>query len=65
VKPWSVFDFSSGWEVFKEKKLSIQAQFDLQNIADRKFVYNFGNPFSGTHFGYPRVWGVRMKFVVR
>jgi hypothetical protein len=65
VKPWSVFDFSTGWEVFKEKKVSMQAQFDVQNIANRKFVYNFGNPFSGTHFGYPRLWGGRIRFVLR
>jgi outer membrane receptor protein involved in Fe transport len=65
VKPWSVFDFSTGWEVLKEKRVSMQVQFDVQNIANRKFVYNFGNPFSGTHFGYPRWWGGRMKFIFR
>jgi hypothetical protein len=43
----------------------VQAQFDLQNIANRKFVYNFGNPFSGTHFGYPRSWGGRIKLIFR
>ncbi len=34
----------------------MQAQLDLQNIANRKFIYNFGNPFSRTHFGHPRPW---------
>src|SRR5579864_7714042 len=31
-------------------------------LADHAFVYNFGNPFSGTHFGYPRMYGARLKF---
>jgi len=60
-----VFDFSTECEVFKEKRVSMQVQFDVQYIAKRKFVYNFGNPFSGTHFGYPRLWGGRIKFVFR
>jgi hypothetical protein len=36
-------------------------QLDARNIANREFVYNFGNPFSGTHFGNPRMWGGRLK----
>jgi len=35
---------------------------DVQNIANHPFVYNFANPFSGTHFGYPRVFAGRLKF---
>ncbi len=65
VKPWSVFDFSAGWDIFREKRVGMQAQFDVQNIANKKFVYNFGNPFSGTHFGHQRLWGGRIKFVFR
>jgi hypothetical protein len=65
VKPWSVFDFSTGCDIFKEEKVSMQVQFDVQNIANRKFVYNFGNPFSGTHFGYPRLWDAKIKLVFR
>jgi hypothetical protein len=34
---------------------------DVQNLVDHAFVYNFGNPFSGTHFGYPRMVGGRLK----
>jgi outer membrane receptor protein involved in Fe transport len=65
VKPWSVFDFSAGWDVFKEGRATVQAQFDVQNLANQRFVYNFGNPFSGTHFGYPRLWGGRIKLIFR
>jgi hypothetical protein len=65
VKPWSVFDFSAGWDIFREGRVGMQAQFEVRNIANKAFVYNFGNPFSGTHFGYPRLWGGRIKFVFR
>jgi hypothetical protein len=43
----------------------VSAQFDVQNVADRRFAYNFGNPFSGTHFGHPRLLGGRVKFAFR
>lgn len=65
VKPWSVFDFSAGWDLFKESRATVQAQFDIQNLANKRFVYNFGNPFSGTHFGYPRLWNGRIKLIFR
>jgi hypothetical protein len=65
VKPWSVFDLSLGWDFFREKRVMVRAQLDIENITNRRFVYNFGNPFSGTHFGNPRLWGGRLKFTIR
>jgi outer membrane receptor protein involved in Fe transport len=61
VKPWSVFDFAFGRDFLRDRKISLSAQFDVQNITARRFAYNFGNPFSGTHFGYPRLWEARIK----
>jgi outer membrane receptor protein involved in Fe transport len=63
VNPWTVLDFSAGREFFAEKRVAVQTQFSVQNIFNRRFVYNFGNPFSGTHFGHPRLWEGRIKFV--
>jgi outer membrane receptor for ferric coprogen and ferric-rhodotorulic acid len=40
-------------------------QFDVQNIFDRAFAYNFGNPFEGTHFGAPRRWSGSLRFSFR
>lgn len=65
VRPWTVFDFSSGVELWAEERVSVSAQFDVQNLADRRFAYNFGNPFEGTHFGYPRLWSGRLKLTFR
>jgi outer membrane receptor protein involved in Fe transport len=65
VKPWTIFDLGGGFELFKEKRVNVQTQISVENIANRRFVYNFGNPFSGTHFGHPRMLNARIKFVFR
>ena len=38
---------------------------DVQNLINTSFVYNFGNPFSGTHFGAPRQFSGRLRFTFR
>jgi hypothetical protein len=63
VKPWSIFDVSTGIDLFRDERVSLQTQFSVENLANRRFVYNFGNPFSGTHFGYPRKWSARIRLV--
>ena len=65
VRPWSLFDVSAGLDLFREERVILQTQFSVENIANKRFVYNFGNPFSGTHFGYPRKWSGRIKLVFR
>jgi outer membrane receptor protein involved in Fe transport len=63
VKPWSLFDVSTGFDLFRQERVTVQTQFSVENLANRRFVYNFGNPFSGTHFGYPRRWNGRIRLV--
>jgi outer membrane receptor for ferrienterochelin and colicin len=65
VKPYTVFNVSAGAKVWKTEQLSIDLHFDVQNIFDKRFAYNFGNPFSGTHFGNPRLFGGGLKFSFR
>ena len=65
VKPCSLFDVAAGWDLFREERVTVQTQFSGENIGDQRFVYNFGNPFSGTHFGYPRRWTGRIRLVFR
>jgi hypothetical protein len=65
VKPWAVFDFSAGVDLFEDERVSVSAQFDVQNFTDHRFAYNFGNPFEGTHFGHPRMFGGRIKIQLR
>jgi len=65
VKPWTVFDFSTGLELFSAERVSVGLQASIQNFADHRFAYNFGNPFEGTHFGYPRMFSGRIKINFR
>jgi TonB dependent receptor-like, beta-barrel len=62
VKPWYVFGWSGGMNLMSQEHVTVSAQLDIQNLADRSFVFNWGNPFSGTHFGYPRLIAGRLKF---
>jgi hypothetical protein len=62
VKPWAVFGWSGGMDLVRRERMTMSAQLDVQNVANHPFVYNFGNPFSGTHFGYPRLFAGRLKF---
>jgi outer membrane receptor protein involved in Fe transport len=65
VKPWTVFDFSTGFDWLKTERVRVSIQFDVQNLSDRRFAYNFGNPFEGTHFGHPRLVSGKLKFDFR
>jgi outer membrane receptor protein involved in Fe transport len=65
VKPYTVFNFAAGVRVLNTDQLSMDLHFDVQNIFDKRFAYNFGNPFSGTHFGNPRLIGGGVKFTFR
>jgi outer membrane receptor for Fe3+-dicitrate len=31
------------------------------NLFDARYAYNFGNPFSGTHFGAPRTLSIALR----
>lgn len=65
VKPWTVVGFSTGAELFRNERVGLRVQFDVLNVADRNFAYNFGNPFEGTHFGYPREFSGRVRVTFR
>jgi outer membrane receptor protein involved in Fe transport len=65
VKPWTVFDFSTGFDWLRTERVRVSFQFDVQNLNNRRFAYNFGNPFEGTHFGHPRLVSGRVKFDFR
>jgi hypothetical protein len=32
------------------------------NLFNARYAYNFGNPFSGTHFGAPRTLSLAIRF---
>jgi hypothetical protein len=65
VKPWTIFDLSAGADLFEDERVAVSIQFGVENLFDERFVYNFGNPFSGTHFGHPRLLSGQIKLVFR
>ncbi len=62
VKPWLVFGWSGGADLVHNDRFSMGVHLDIQNVANRYFAFNWGNPFSGTHFGYPRLIAGGLKF---
>ena len=65
VKPRTLVDLSIGRDFFHSEPVRVGLQIDIRNLTNQQFAYNFGNPFSGTHFGYPRLWSARLKFEFR
>ncbi len=65
VRPRALFSLAAGMDLYTRERVNISAQLDLQNLTNKDFVYNFGDPFAGTHFGYPRIYAGRLKFAFR
>jgi outer membrane receptor for ferrienterochelin and colicin len=47
--------------VWKRGRQSATVRGTVMNIFDRRYAYNFGNPFSGTHFGAPRTASLSLR----
>jgi hypothetical protein len=65
VRPRQLFGISAGMTLVETRHTQVQAQLDVQNLINTPFVYNFANPFSGTHFGAPRQFSGRLRFTFR
>jgi outer membrane receptor protein involved in Fe transport len=64
VKPRQVFDVSLVQRVFRSEPVDLNLRVGMMNITGKRWAYNFGNPFSGTHFGPGRTVqiGIRATF---
>lgn len=60
VRPRTDFDFSIGADLRRSERVSMNLQFDIQNLTNSLFLYNFESIFSGTHVGYPRLFSGRL-----
>lgn len=54
VKPRLVVDVSASLRLRRTAWGEIGLAASILNAFDRAYAFNFGNPFSGTHFGAPR-----------
>ena len=62
VKARTIFNIAAGLAFFNRDRVAASIGFSIENMFDRKFAYNFGNPFEGTHFGIPRRWSGTLEF---
>ncbi len=60
TRPHTVFDFSVGADLLQKERTSLNLQFDVQNLTNALFLYNFESVFSGTHVGNPRLISGRL-----
>ncbi|MBI1748285.1 MAG: TonB-dependent receptor [Acidobacteria bacterium] len=65
VNPRTLFNLSSGIDFLQTAHVTTSLQFDIQNLANARFLYNFRSIFSGTHFGYPRLYSGRLLFAFK
>jgi outer membrane receptor protein involved in Fe transport len=54
VKPHFVVDATVTVRIKRWGRDEITARGSVFNLSNRRYAFNFGNPFSGTHFGAPR-----------
>lgn len=58
VRPRLVVDVSASLRLLRTAWGEIGLAAGVLNVFDRAYAFNFGNPFSGTHFGAPRQFRV-------
>ena len=61
VRPRMILDFSVGADLMQKERVSMNLQFDVQNLTNELFLYNFESVFSGTHIGYPRLFSGKLS----
>ncbi len=51
--------------VWQDARAAVSLRGAVLNLFDARYAYNFGNPFSGTHFGAPRTASVTVRIETR
>ncbi len=65
TRPYAVFDVQAGVRLLRRPGFELSARGSLLNLTDARYAYNFGNPFSGTHFGAPRTVRIDLRLSMR
>ncbi len=61
VRPRAVADIQAEWSAYRGKRADLAVTFWITNLTNEFYAFNFGNPFSGTHFGAPRRVGMSVR----
>jgi outer membrane receptor protein involved in Fe transport len=65
VKPRTVVSLLASVPLVDTARLRLDLRVSIGNVFDRRYAYNFGNPFSGTHFGAPRTASLAVQAIIR
>ena len=65
VRPRHVLDLAVGQRVLRRARIDLDLRLAVLNVTGDRWAYNFGNPFSGTHFGPGRTMQVRLRATLR
>lgn len=65
VKPRTIVDAMAAWRLAAGRRAELSLRVSLLNLTGARWAYNFGNPFSGTHFGPGRTLQAGIRVSVR
>ncbi len=65
VEPYAVFDVQAGQRLMRQRGVELSLRAAVLNLTNARYAFNFGNPFSGTHFGAPRTFRLDLKLAMR
>ena len=61
VAPRTIVSLQADVPIWKRGRASVRVRASVLNLFDQRYAYNFGNPFSGTHFGAPRTASLAVR----
>jgi outer membrane receptor protein involved in Fe transport len=65
VRPRAVLDVRGEWTVVRAAHGDAILSLWMNNLTNQTYAFNFGNPFSGTHFGAGRRMGMALRVQFR
>jgi hypothetical protein len=65
VEPRLVLDATASHRLLRRAGVELSLRASVLNLGGRRWAYNFGNPFSGTHFGPGRTARVAVSVAFR
>jgi hypothetical protein len=65
VRPYSIADVQGEWTFLHGDRGELSWVVSVTNITGELYAFNFGNAFSGTHFGSPRRVAVNLRARLR
>ncbi len=65
VKPRTVVSLIAAVPLVQADRVRVHLRAAVLNVFGQRYAFNFGNPFSGTHFGAPRTASVSLQVTLR